>query len=293
MILIEAARITDGGGYGLLKLLLYNLLNDKIEFKVILSPDTKIDRLPEENVYRHTINLLNRGRVFSTCVEKSQPASILCFGNFPPPKRYTGIPAYTYFHRVGLIEQFSYGWSTLLRKAKYGALSFYLKRLLMNTDFVFCQSSIVKNSFSRHFDFSLENVKLYPFFDADLIRKVEEEEGFVKEKGRFIFVSNGAPHKNHQRLFVAWELLSKEELFPELWLTLPEDSALAEQIENLKKKGCKIKNIGVLPYRKVLQKMRECEFAIYPSLQESLGLGLIEAEMLGYYTEFNFRPIEG
>ncbi|MEM6769400.1 MAG: hypothetical protein AAF597_02350, partial [Bacteroidota bacterium] len=40
------------------------------------------------------------------------------------------------------------------------------------------------------------------------------------------------------------------------------------------------RNIGVVPYQRVLEETSQSAFAIYPSLQESLGLGLVESASL-------------
>jgi len=281
MILIEAAKIIDGGGYGLLKLLLDHMVAEDYDFHVILRPEVSIDLLPEEKVFRREVNLFNRGKVFDECVRAVKPDVLLCFGNFPPPSTYKGVKVYTYFHRVGLIEQFSYGSSTFVRRLKYSALSFYLKSLLKNTNHVVCQSQLVSDSFVQHFGYDKDKMKVYPFYDGKRIEESAlEQKNSDKVRQRFIYVSNDAPHKNHTRLFDAWRMLCSAGIYPELVLTVPLGSGLEDTIKELQSAGARITNLGVVPYTEVLQQTGKSEFAIYPSLQESLGLGLVEAAML-------------
>lgn len=277
MVLIEAAKIDSGGGYGLLLLLIRQFKVKTDDFRVILAPDIEVKGLPERFVYRRKVNVLNRSNVFLSCVSDCQPESILCFGNFPPPIRFENIRTYTYFHRVGLIEQHKYGATSLFRKLTYFSRSWYLKTLLKNTDEVFCQSEGVRQSFFKHFKFDKNKIKIFPFFDINSIQEncVESVEG--REEDSFIYVSNDALHKNHNNLLTAWETLASEGLFPKLYLTLPTNSYLVPRITKLSSIGVKVVNLGVVAYDHVLKKMMRCQFAIYPSLQESLGLGLVEA----------------
>lgn len=265
-----------------MKLLLNYLVVNKYEFHVILRPKISIADLPEERVFRREVSLFNRASVYKECIEAVKPDVLLCFGNFPPPSAYPGIEVYTYFHRVGLIEQFSYGSSTVMRRLKYSALGFYLKRLLKNTDHVVCQSQTVASSFITHFEYPTDKMLVYSFYDKKRIADFYRQSGSSeKVKGRFIYVSNDAPHKNHLRLFGAWRMLCDEGIFPELVLTVPAGSALEAEIEELETAGAKIINLGVVSYDEVLQQTVRSEFAVYPSLQESLGLGLVESAMLG------------
>jgi hypothetical protein len=129
MLLIDAATISDGGGYGLLKLLLEGLTFYDVDPRVIARPDLVLPSVNEDRVYRRKVGLRNRKRVISDCVDDSNPSHLLCFCNFPPPAKYPGVQTTTYFHRVGLIEQHNIGLRTVLRSLKYGAMVNYLRLL--------------------------------------------------------------------------------------------------------------------------------------------------------------------
>lgn len=95
----------------------------------------------------------------------------------------------------------------------------------------------------------------------------------------FIYVSDGLPHKNHDRLLQAWELLAQDGLRPTLALTLgPRDQALAARVEALVARcGVRIENVGHVSHDRVLQMYAQSRALIFPSLGESFGLPLIEA----------------
>ena len=99
----------------------------------------------------------------------------------------------------------------------------------------------------------------------------------------FIFLSDDRPHKNHLRLLDAWEKLKTEfEIAPKLHLTIPNtNTALVSKIEQLNALGCDISNHGLMDRDEALQLIASCEYSIFPSLLETLGLGMIEGSLLG------------
>jgi glycosyltransferase involved in cell wall biosynthesis len=281
MLLIDAATISDGGGYGLLELLVTQLSSSDVNFRVIARPGLKLSAIPEEHIYRRKVGLRNRNKVISDLVEYSKASNLLCFCNFPPPARYTGVRTYTYFHRPGLIEQHNFGLRTILRITKYSAMVWYLKSLLPNTDLVLCQSKEVVERFAGKFSYPVEKLKVLPYYDELLIREVAAQSFGRLKKEAFIYVSNDALHKNHKRLLAAWKLLASRKLFPKLLLTLPEHNEYQDQIDDINSVGGSVINLGLTQYRELLLIVADCKYAIYPSLQESLGLGLVEAAVLG------------
>lgn len=95
----------------------------------------------------------------------------------------------------------------------------------------------------------------------------------------FVYVSDGLPHKNHDRLLLAWELLARDGLKPTLALTLgPRDQALMAKVNDLVARcGARIHNIGHVSHSEVLRLYAQAGALIFPSLGESFGLPLIEA----------------
>jgi len=99
----------------------------------------------------------------------------------------------------------------------------------------------------------------------------------------FVYVADGEAHKNHARLLAAWRLLAQRGLRPRLALTLSErngELALAVQSMNAEC-GAEVHNLGQMPHAQVLQLYRRSGALIFPSLTESFGLPLLEAQQLG------------
>ena len=100
----------------------------------------------------------------------------------------------------------------------------------------------------------------------------------------FIYVSDGAIHKNHPALFRAWELLAEQGVFPSLALTLHpvRDKALRDEVDRIARdKGVRIVDLGQMPHEQLLQLYENVRALIFPSYAESFGIPLIEAKAAG------------
>ena len=88
--------------------------------------------------------------------------------------------------------------------------------------------------------------------------------------------------KNHTRLLDAWgQLKQKENLTPRLHVTIPPtNQQLISQIEQLKMEGVQIQNHGTLSHEAALDLTARSTFVVFPSLLETIGLGLIEGVLL-------------
>jgi glycosyltransferase involved in cell wall biosynthesis len=98
----------------------------------------------------------------------------------------------------------------------------------------------------------------------------------------FVYVSDGLPHKNHQRLFEAWELLAADGIKPSLAVTLgPRDGALVDQLNALvHRTSVRIVNLGHIDHAAVFRLYASARALVFPSLGESFGLPLIEAKQM-------------
>jgi len=99
----------------------------------------------------------------------------------------------------------------------------------------------------------------------------------------FVYVANGYSHKNHENLIRSWILLSRENIFPSLCLTIPSGnkqllSYIDECVNNNK---LRVVNIGELPHEKIWDLYKSSKALIFPSIVESFGLPLVEANKIG------------
>jgi glycosyltransferase involved in cell wall biosynthesis len=96
----------------------------------------------------------------------------------------------------------------------------------------------------------------------------------------FIYPANLMPHKNHNNLFKAFILLSKKGIRPSLALTLNTDELKSVKY-NLLKKKINLNNLYNQNRKIFLNNFSKCKYLIYPSLNENIGLPLVEAHYLG------------
>jgi glycosyltransferase involved in cell wall biosynthesis len=104
------------------------------------------------------------------------------------------------------------------------------------------------------------------------------------KKYDFSYVSLPAPHKNHFNLLKAWEILFERGIKPTLVLTVVKtglEIPVLDIINLLIDKGVNIVNIGKVPFEEAIRYTSESRFTIYPSINETLGLGYVEAYYAG------------
>jgi len=97
----------------------------------------------------------------------------------------------------------------------------------------------------------------------------------------FIYAASGDPHKNHGTLLNAWRILKQTGLRPSLCLTIDPtrypDLALAIH-DAVCEYELDITNLGWLSASSLAEIYARSDALIYPSLTESFGLPLLEAE---------------
>jgi glycosyltransferase involved in cell wall biosynthesis len=98
---------------------------------------------------------------------------------------------------------------------------------------------------------------------------------------RFLYPATPDPHKNHLKLFQAWQLLHDEGIAAELHVTIAKNSPLSLRIERARATGIRIVNHGEVDARTMKTLYQECSALIYPSKMESFGLPLLEASAAG------------
>lgn len=233
-------------------------------------------------IIRDKITLFNRYYKFKQLVARYKPNTVLCFGNFAPPYRIDGVRVITYFHRMTLLDVPDASQKSPLSRLRYFLLKGYLKWTSSNTDLVLVQSSYVSAQLKVHKVFTSSPIEILPYYDESRSTQPYLDNPIQhKVADRFIYVSSDASHKNHLRLFGAWRILASQGKHPELLVTCGAKSEYSVQIEQLQQDGIRVVDLGIIPYSTALHYTSTAAFAIYPSLTESLGLGLVEAATSG------------
>lgn len=147
----------------------------------------------------------------------------------------------------------------------------------VNTDYWLVQTINMQKNMQCMFDKPLTKIFLYPFWQS---YGTSINEAFCRRD--YVYVANYTPTKQHFLLIKVWEKLHELGFNLTLHLTLsnyPID--LEQELEKALKNGVKIINHGSLE-KSNIQKLYNCSKAtIYPSLNESFGLGIIEALTAG------------
>lgn len=280
MILIDASNINSGGGKILLEYLIDQLLERKIEF--FLLKDERLDsQIHSKSFEFANISSYNRTKSLKKYFNLLNPQVVFCFGNFPPPVKLN-CKTLTYFQNLTLLD-------SVYEQIKNDKLFFlkkiYLSYYLKNTNMIIFQNNKIqnhfKNVFGRYAGSEMKFINI-PFFNDEEIRDFKKKGG-VKQKilNSFIYVSLPYKHKNHERLLKTWEILAENGFYPQLTLTIPiSNLELINKINDLNKKGLKIKNIGLVSFQEILEHTSQSEFCIFPSLKETFGLSLIEGVLL-------------
>jgi glycosyltransferase involved in cell wall biosynthesis len=156
--------------------------------------------------------------------------------------------------------------------------SFYIT-INLNKKYVWVvQSDLVKVRLLSNFEVNLDNVLVLPFFEPTSIYFTVE----VKMQ-QYFYPAEGVAQKNHILLLKVWEELSKFNIRPKLILTVDKLKfpKLCTEISRLYSINVNIENIGFIRRQDVIEYYNASKFLIFPSLNESFGLPLVEAADLG------------
>ena len=284
MLLIDACYIHSEGGKSLLFYLIRSLNKKKIPF-VVLFDERSRNKLPENTIATKSFyiksSLLLRHSLYKMILKKFPINKILCFGNIPPTYRVKNVAVYTFLQNVLLIE--SQGSLVSFKKRFLFKLkALYLSIFKNNTDYWIVQTDEVRSLLTKLLNIHIDKVLIIPFFE----NLNNENLHLDKQPNTFFYPSTGQPHKNHKNLLKAWESLFNDGYNFELYLTIPDSHIeICNEISNLKNKGLKIHNLGLLNKTDLALQYAKSEYLIFPSFFESFGMGIIEG------IEFNCKVI--
>lgn len=288
-IYIIAPNIKNGGGLELLLYLLDHIKKEYKEIKVIVYIDNSLQMIQSSGNIKvfHIESSLKKIKLFFQKIDNA-----LYFGNLPPLVKSNN--SIVYFHNPYLLMPFKRLLTTsLIFFIKYFLQQQYIKLFIKNISIVACQNKNIKEAFIKKYSF--KNVELFPFFrlcNKSLLKNISKQYDFC-------YISLAHPHKNHHRLLEACEILSNEKISFSLSLTIEEGhNELIKKIDKINKKNIvKITNLGLLPKQKICKLYAQSKCLIFPSTQETFGLGLIEAvnmdlDIIASDLDYVFQAIE-
>lgn len=266
-ILIDALHICMGGGLMILNHLVNNLVKRKVNF--VLLKDNRCPELESEDNVEDIVVLppkfINRYKYYKH--HKNDFRTVLCFGNIPPPIKLS-VTVHTYLHNVSLlIIPKDYGFKLkLLAYLK----KLVLKYLIKNTTDWVVQTTNTSTLLRNDLKNTKQPIFIYPFYF--LPEKLTQYKNEAQRKD-YVFVGERTNAKGHQYLIEAWVKLHRKGVKPKLHLTMRSNLWVKDAIAE----GVNIENHGHIPFDQVIELYHKSKATIYPSLNESLGLGLIEA----------------
>lgn len=272
-ILIDALHICMGGGLMILNHLVNNLVAQDVDF--VLLKDSRCPKLQAEDKVKRMEVLPSSFRVRRRYYKEHRNdfRAVLCFGNIPPYVKLD-VPVHTYMHNVSLLKipkDYS-----LKRKV----LSYLKQRILIhygkNTSTWIVQTSNTANLVNGVLLRPGQKVLEYPFYYIP----EELSEATDAAKTDYVFVGDYTNAKGHDYLVDAWVKLHRKGINPRLHLTVS-DPVFCRWIEAAQAEGTNIVNHGLIPFQEVIKLYKTAKATVYPSLNESLGLGIIEAMAAG------------
>lgn len=270
MLLVDALYINYGGALSLLRYLVETLQEKQIEF-YLLADDRCRGEFDTLAYIEYRRASLSERRDFYKHHENDY-SSVFCFGNVPPPICLK-VPVYTYFHNINMLTLSDC-------RDKNQLIKFWLKRAFIkhyrkNTDEWFVQTSNTANELIRHLGVPSDKVRLYPFYK---LPKFPEVEG---QRTDYIFVGEYSGSKGHKEILEAWKLLHQKGIDKTLHLTVSLGDEFLNDLQQAIDEGVNIINHGYIPLKQLSQLYMKSKATIYPSYNESFGLGLVEAMEAG------------
>ena len=265
MILIDALYINKGGGLNLLVYLLESMISAHKDFFLLYDQRSqgRFDFVDKKEPMFASQG--NRKGFYKK--HRNDFSTVLCFANVPPPIKLKA-NVYTYFHNINML---TLGEGNLKSRIMMFLKRCYVFSLKNNTDFWMVQTSNTALQLRQHLGSDSRNIIILPFFTLRHIHS------YQKHGDDYVFIGDYTGSKGHDEIVDAWRLLYREGFIKKLHLTCSITEQFLEKIRVAQEEGIPIINHGFMPFSGVDTLYQESKALVYPSSNESLGLGIIEA----------------
>jgi len=278
-ILIDSVYIHNGGGKVLIDMVCEKISeNGDIDnyFFLFDKRYQPISQILKNANYKHVNSSESKRKEFYKTNSKKFK-KFLCFGNVPPPILLNK-SVDVYFHNDLLIRPLLNN-TSIINKIKLMLKKYYIisknKR-----NYRWCvQTKIMSEKLSKFFKISKDKIHVYPIYVTNFLNINK------KTDNSFLYVSNFAKHKNHRRLFDAFRQASnKIDQNITLNLTIDETKFKNSFYNKLTtNNNLTIVNHGILNKDQLNELYNKSKYLVFPSLNESFGLPLIEAVLSNCY----------
>lgn len=258
-----------GGALTVLNRLIDGMVEANVDF--VLLKDVRCPKLRSEDGVKKICvlqpSLRNRHFYYRNHIDSYH--SILCMSNVPPTVRMN-CKVHTYFHNLSvLMNQRS---MTPKRRLKNWLKKQTIRLFSKNTDSWVVQTWNTENLIKETLP-----CKGKIFYRCPIYTIPKEFESFVSiERNDYLFVGEYTMAKGHDELLAAWYLLHEKGIDLPLHLTCSEKTPFLENVNKAINDGVKIINHGFVKFEEMASIYHTAKAIVYPSFNESLGLGIVE-----------------
>lgn len=270
---LHAPNVHRGGGRALLLPLL-----EAIAHPATVLLDTRLSPLPTMDpriaVLRFPPTLLGRLRAEVALRRLSVPeARILCFGNLPPLLVKATQNTAVFLQNRYLLPPTSLSGLPFRVRMRLLAERIWLRSRCKRARLIVQSDTMAEMAFSA----LGREAEVAPFIAKALPTAMTDS------TIDYLYVASGEEHKNHAILLSAWKRLAEDGLTPLLGLTLStkERTHLSAPIKAAQDAGARIEMLDPRSPDQMPAVYASARAVIYPSLFESFGLPLIEAQAAG------------
>ena len=275
MLLIDSLYINNSGGLHLLELLVKELQQRNTDFH-LLADDRCVGRFDGLTSVEYLHASMQNRMLWYKRNDLNKYGCVFCFGNIPTPIKMD-VPVYTYFHNVNLLTLAEA--RTTKKKMTMWAKRQVFRHYKTNTDCWIVQTTNTAAELKRHLKEPDERVKIMPFYDVPRELCLQKDESHGDD---YVYVSNYTGAKGHEELLEAWRIMHQKGIDKTLHLTVNnKQEVFLKKIQEAQSEGVRVVNHGFVPFDQVLELYRISKAIVYPSHNESLGLGIIEAIIAG------------
>lgn len=277
-MIVEATQTYSPGNVELLVYVLSKIENNEIICTVYLGHDYTY-KILDDFAYKY-IKVQKTSGIDTAKRFLKKRENVLFFCSYPPVlKQHNSL---VYFHSLFFANPFKFlndkKLSTKIKFTRffvYGLIRFFHR----NVDFFYCQTNAIEKELKN--SFSGISVKKMPFFNDSALMQLKQDKS-AKFEYDFFYPATADIHKNYFRLFDAVQILAEKKTI-KLCVTIdvnatPYINKIDEINKNLNYEA--IVNIGRVSKNIVLELYLKSKALVFPSLEESLGLPLIEASFV-------------
>lgn len=272
MLLIDSIFLNSLGGKVLLQYLVKHLeeKTNEVHYLVDKRSEKQFESIPKErktvlkaSILRRHLFYKNKGHLFS---------KVFCFANLAPTVRLSA-KVYCYYHNVIIFDT---PLQSIYTRLLWRAKTIFIKSFLRNADYYLFQTNFVQFVFSEKLKYPSNQCRIAPFYflpDYKVNRK-------DKNTNQYLYISDAYPYKNHRILFDAWEKINQSDPSLSLHITISEPT-IVSLVAKYQSRGVNIVNHRFLSQEKLNLLYEESAYFIFPSLAETMGIGLLEAAKAG------------